>query len=53
MTREECEKFVSKCVSHAMARDGSSGGIVRLCTIDSTGVSRSYISGDQLPFQLS
>ena len=33
-----------------MSRDGSSGGIIRLCTIDSTGVEREYVPGDKLPF---
>ena len=33
-----------------MSRDGSSGGIIRLVTIDSSGVEREYIPGDKLPF---
>jgi len=32
MTRQECLDFVTMCVSHAMARDGSSGGVIRLST---------------------
>ena len=36
-----------------MSRDGSSGGIIRLCTIDSTGVEREYVPGDKLPFPTS
>uniref|UniRef100_A0A7S1TR76 proteasome endopeptidase complex n=1 Tax=Phaeomonas parva TaxID=124430 RepID=A0A7S1TR76_9STRA len=50
MTREECQVFVKTAISHAMARDGSSGGIIRLCTIDETGVTREYIPGDELPY---
>lgn len=33
----------------AMARDGSSGGVIRLLTIDSEGIHRKMIPGDQLP----
>ena len=50
MTREECQQFVRKAISHAMARDGSSGGIIRLVTVDSNGTDREYI--DKLPFVL-
>ena len=32
-------------ISHAMARDGSSGGVVRLVTIDSTGVEKEVVLG--------
>lgn len=52
MTREECETFVKTAISHAMARDGSSGGVVRLCTIDKEGVHRTFVPGDQLPYKL-
>ena len=37
-------------ISHAMARDGSSGGVIRLVAIDKSGVERECILGDQLPF---
>lgn len=50
MTREECESFVTKAISHAMARDGSSGGVVRLCTIDAKGVDRKFVPGNKLPY---
>lgn len=39
MTKEEAQQFVRKSISHAMARDGSSGGVIRLVVIDKTGVS--------------
>ncbi len=52
MTREECEDFVKNSVAHAMARDGSSGGVIRLCTIDKEGVHRSFVPGDKLPYKL-
>lgn len=30
MTEQECRAFVLKAVAHAMSRDGSSGGCIRL-----------------------
>lgn len=38
MTKEEAQQFVRKAISHAMARDGSSGGVIRMVVIDKTGV---------------
>lgn len=37
-------------ISHAMARDGSSGGVIRLVVIDQTGIEKEVILGDNLPF---
>jgi 20S proteasome subunit beta 1 len=34
MTKEESIEFAKKAVAHAMARDGSSGGVIRLVIID-------------------
>ena len=39
-------------LSLAMGRDGSSGGVVRLCIVDSKGSERRLITGDGLPFPL-
>ena len=50
MTRQECVDFVKKSVSHAMARDGSSGGVIRICVIDENGIEKEVVFGDQLPF---
>eukprot|EP01038_Epipyxis_sp_PR26KG_P007970 gene7970-10810_t len=50
MSKEECKDFVKKAVSHAMARDGSSGGVIRLVIIDKSGVEKEVILGDNLPF---
>lgn len=50
MTQEECEAFVQKALSHAMARDGSSGGVIRTATITKEGVKRNFVSGNDLPF---
>ena len=32
-----------------MARDGSSGGVIRMCVITEGGVERHFVPGDQLP----
>ena len=50
MSKEECVKFVKNAVAHAMARDGSSGGVIRLVTIDETGIQKEVVLGDKLPF---
>lgn len=42
--------MIPTAIAHAMARDGSSGGVIRLVTIDKTGVSREFIPGDKLPY---
>lgn len=51
MGRDECQAFVTKAIAHAMARDGSSGGTIRLCIIDKDGVERKFIPGDKLPVE--
>lgn len=50
MTKDEARTLAKKACSHAMARDGSSGGVVRTVAIDSTGVDRDYTPGNDLPF---
>jgi len=43
-------KFTSfAALALAMARDGSSGGVIRMCVITEEGVERLFIPGDQLP----
>jgi len=42
MSKQECIDFVKVAVQHAMARDGSSGGIVRIVVIQPDGVERQY-----------
>lgn len=49
MPKEECMEFVKCAVAHAMARDGSSGGTIRMVTIDAHGAQRHYFQGDQVP----
>lgn len=36
-------------LSLAMARDGSSGGVIRTVVLDADGVQRSMVPGDALP----
>lgn len=50
MTQEETLNFVKKSVSHAMARDSSSGGIIRTVVCTKDGNTLEYIPGNQLPF---
>jgi 20S proteasome subunit beta 1 len=50
MNRQQCEEFVVKALSHAMARDGSSGGVIRTVAIDESGVTRKMLAGDKLPY---
>jgi 20S proteasome subunit beta 1 len=50
MGEEEAVKLVKKAISHAMARDGSSGGIIRTVVVKQDGNVREYIPGDELPF---
>lgn len=48
MTQDECQRLVKKALAHAMARDGSSGGIIRTVTITENDVVREYTSGDDM-----
>lgn len=50
MTKETAQEFVKRALAHAMARDGSSGGVIRLVTITEDGVKHDMIPGDKLPF---
>ena len=50
MSKEECENFCKNTVSLAMARDGSSGGCIRIVKIDESGAERKFIPGNKLPF---
>jgi 20S proteasome subunit beta 1 len=50
MAEEEAKALVKKAISHAMARDGSSGGMVRTMTVKAQGNKRDVTPGNQLPF---
>ena len=45
MTEAECKAFVVQAVSHAMARDGSSGGNIRTVIVSKEGVKRDFLEG--------
>ncbi|KAK9824089.1 hypothetical protein WJX72_007641 [[Myrmecia] bisecta] len=49
MSAEEAKKFVVQAVSHAMARDGSSGGCIRTVVITKDGVRRDFVPGSNVP----
>lgn len=50
LTAEQARTLVKKAVSHAMARDGSSGGIIRTVLVTADGNDRDYTPGNQLPY---
>jgi len=50
MSKDETRALAKKACSHAMARDGSSGGVIRTVAIDAGGVDRDYTPGNELPF---
>ena len=50
MTKAQCEEFVVKALSHAMARDGSSGGVIRTVDICEAGIEKKMLPGNKLPF---
>jgi 20S proteasome subunit beta 1 len=52
MSKDEALTFVRAALSHAMARDGSSGGVIRTVVINEEGVTREFVAGDRLPFLL-
>lgn len=43
--------YILPCIALALAisRDGSSGGVIRMCVITKDGVERLFVPGDQLP----
>jgi len=49
MAKQECEEFVVNALSLAMARDGSSGGLIRTVTITEGAVERRMVPGNKLP----
>jgi 20S proteasome subunit beta 1 len=49
MNKEECVSFVANTLALAMARDGSSGGVIRLGIIDKEGIERRVLKGKEVP----
>jgi 20S proteasome subunit beta 1 len=50
MTQDQARALVKKAIAHAMARDGSSGGVIRTVVITAEGNDRDYTPGNALPF---
>uniref|UniRef100_A0A7S1QL07 Proteasome subunit beta n=1 Tax=Alexandrium catenella TaxID=2925 RepID=A0A7S1QL07_ALECA len=50
MTKQECLQFVRLCIAHAMALDGSSGGLIRTVAVDATSITEETIEGNKLPY---
>ena len=50
MSEDEARTLVKKAIAHAMARDGSSGGMIRTMTVTAEGNRRDVTPGNQLPF---
>lgn len=48
MSEQECKAFVVQAVSHAMARDGSSGGNIRTVIISKEGIKRDFLDGTKV-----
>ncbi|XP_078050209.1 proteasome beta1 subunit [Augochlora pura] len=49
MSKDECVELVQNTLALAMARDGSSGGVIRLGVITEKGAERKVILGNELP----
>ncbi len=49
MTRAEAQSFVLRATCLAMSTDGSSGGCVRLVTVDAAGAERTFHPQTELP----
>ena len=52
MTKEQCLNFVREAVSHAMARDGSSGGVIRTIVLDANGSEHQTIPWPSIPYAM-
>jgi len=49
LSRDDAVDWVKNALSHAMSRDGSSGGLIRMAVIDKDGVEKIFVPGDKLP----
>ncbi|KAG6833723.1 Proteasome subunit beta type-6 [Tephrocybe sp. NHM501043] len=47
--RDETVNFVRNTLALAMSRDGSSGGVIRMCVITEDKVERLFVPGNELP----
>ena len=44
-----CDQSPPSALALAMSRDGSSGGVIRMCVITEDGVERLFVPGNELP----
>ena len=49
MTRPEAEELVKTAVALAMTTDSSSGGVIRLVTVDKSGPTRQLVKPEDMP----
>ncbi|OXB70490.1 UNVERIFIED_CONTAM: hypothetical protein H355_009702 [Colinus virginianus] len=49
MDKETAVDFVKRCVAHAISRDGSSGGMVRIIVVTKHGREEECVEGNRLP----
>lgn len=49
MSQDQCREFCLRAVSHAIARDGSSGGCIRMVTINKEGVHTEFVPHTSVP----
>lgn len=52
MSKQECVEFVKHTIGHAIARDGSSGGMIRIVVVQEEGVEEQVVLGNELPVTL-
>jgi 20S proteasome subunit beta 1 len=50
MEPEAARALAKRACSHAMCRDGSSGGVIRTVLVNKDGADRDYTAGGELPF---
>lgn len=50
LTAVAARALVKQAIAHAMARDGSSGGVIRTVVVSAEGNDRDYTPGNALPF---
>jgi len=50
LKEEEARAMIKRWLSFAMARDGSSGGVIRTMSIKESGVDEDVTLGNKLPF---
>jgi len=49
MPLDQCQQLIKSAVALAMARDGSSGGVIRMGTLTGRGIERQVFVGAQIP----